>query len=122
MASAGCLCSSLLSAGLLGDRRCRGRRVLKLACWRVSSCGGSFQPEVLSELIAEEAGLAGAEVSVGVHQGTDVGNGELCGPQSGVHVCTLHHLLGHLQATRLGEQHSGGVKVHDENRFLIRLL
>lgn len=67
-----------------------------------------LQPELLSELVAQETGLAGAELSVGVRQSPDVGYGELGGAQSGVHVGLLHHLLRQLGATCLGEQLSEG--------------
>lgn len=39
-----------------------------------------LQPELLSELVALQVGLQGAEVGVGVGQGSDLGYGELRRP------------------------------------------
>lgn len=58
------------------------------AARRVGGCGRRrallpaevLQPELLSEVVAVQVGLQGAEVGVGVGQGSDLGYGELRGP------------------------------------------
>lgn len=77
----------------------------------VDGCGPSpalvLQLELLSEIVAVQVRLPGAQVGVGIAQGADLGYGELRGPQRGVQVGALHYLQRQLQATGLREQLSG---------------
>lgn len=89
---------------------CAGWRVHECVHWCFSMASVAHHSELLSVLIAEEAGLLDAETSVGVHQRPELWYGEFCGTQSGVHIRLLHHLLCQLHTTRLREQLSGGKK------------
>lgn len=63
-----------------------------------------LQPQLLSELVAVQVGLPGAEAGVGVGQGPHLGDGELRGAERGVHVGAPHRLLRQLRAASLGEE------------------
>lgn len=75
---------------------------------RVPRPGQVPQPELLPELVAQELRLAGAQLSVGVGQSPELGDGELRRAQRRRHVRPPQHLLGQLRATSLGEQHPVG--------------
>lgn len=60
--------------------------------------------EFVSELIVKETGVTGAEMRIGIRQSPDLGYGEFCWAEKGVHICFLHHLLCELDAMRLREE------------------
>ena len=64
----------------------------------------AFEPQLLPELVGGEAGVQGAQAGVGVRQGPEVAQGQLRGPQGGVHVRLPQHRLGQLRTPRLRKQ------------------
>lgn len=94
---------------------------VSLPCYfQLAGTSGGFspaqvlQPELLSELVADQGGVPAAQLSIHVHQGPDLRDGELGGTETGVHICFVHHLVRERAAPRLGEQHSGE-KDHGEH-------
>lgn len=89
---------------LISARGRAPRRVPQSVRRRAVPRAEALQPQLLSELVAEEPRLPPAQAGVSVRQSPDVGYGEFCGAQDGVHVRLLHHLLRQLSTARLGEQ------------------
>lgn len=94
-------CTLIYLAGLSGYAGWLVRRCVR---YFLDFPGEVLHSELLSELVAEETGFLCAQMSVGIRQGPELGYGEFCGPQNGVHVCFPHHLLRQLDATRLRKQ------------------
>ena len=88
--------------------------LLHRSWWRLCVVRGALfavqalQSLFLAELVGDEALALGAELAVGVRQGPEVWDGELGGPECGLHAGQPQQLMGQLRAMGLWEQHPEG--------------